>query len=177
MVQAKNTAGFPSDVTDYKRGFSVVLGVCILAMWVTVCVAWVVPKKLMKKDLLLLYFINTIFVVTVFAIITLNLKLFTIEHSAETQIGILMCHNILIPLSLVIFDNISLYQSWRIKSLGTGAILVSLTLFHKLLELIGAIEYVHWSLFYSLLLTIVLLLFSKIATSVIITFSEEVQKT
>ncbi len=153
-----------------------VISICTLAMWCTVCVVWILPKRLSKKDMILLYFINTIFVVTAFAVLTLNLKYFTITHSAETQIGILMCHNIMIPLLLVAFDNISLYQSRLIQALGTAAVFASLTLFQKLLEQIGAIQYVHWNLFYASFLTVVFLLFSKIVTNVIITLSGDVQK-
>jgi hypothetical protein len=160
-----------------SEGFIVVLGVCTLATWVMVCVAWIVPKRLIKKDAILLYFINTIFVVTTFAILTLNLKFFTIAHSAEIQIGILMCHNVLMPLSLVVFENISLNQSRRIRALGTVVILVSLTLFHKLLELLGAIDYVNWSMFHALLLTAALLIFSRLVTYVLMTFSKDALET
>ncbi len=143
------------------------LGVCILATWITIIILCIVPKRLSEKDMVLVYFFDTIFVVISFTILNLNMQFLTESQDAADEIGVLICNNILIPLSLLIFSNISMYQSKIIKYSSTVAICIGLSLFQKLLERMGAIHFNHWNILNAFLLMCLFLIFSRIATFIV----------
>lgn len=147
--------------------------VSIFAAWIVIILVCLIPKKLSEKDMVILYFFNTIFVVSTLTILNLNVRYLTVSRSVEKVFAVFACQYILIPLLLVISANVLMYASKWLKWGCTAAIVVGIVLFQKLLESMGVLFFNHWNLFYSLVMAICFVLLSRFISALIHRVREE----
>ncbi|WP_108671640.1 hypothetical protein [Peribacillus acanthi] len=154
------------------------LAICVLITWIVIIILHAIPKKLSELDMVFLYFMNTIFEVSIFTILHINLNKLVVSHDVEKSFADLVIRLIMIPLVFVITANILLY-SWKyLKWFIVIAIIFSFILMQKLLEWLEIIKTSQWNIGKTLLLFSCYALFSSLMAWMISRVDEkEVTKT
>lgn len=118
--------------------------------------------------MIFLFFIDTIFELSIFTIVHLNLNWLTVSKSIEKGFADLVIRLILVPLVMIISSNILLY-SWKyLKWAVTAGILLLLVLLHLLMVNLGIISGIHWNMYYSAVMFGSCILFSGLMAEFII---------
>lgn len=138
------------------------VGVCALITWIVLIIFTVMPKKLSELDMIFLYFVNTIFELSVFTIVHINLKWLTVSHGVEESFADLILRLIMIPVVFVIATNILLY-SWKfLKWMILIGIIIFFIMLSFLLEKLGVIILNHWNIFYTIIMFSSYAVFSRL---------------
>lgn len=128
------------------------LAVCVLITWIVLIVLSLIPKKLSELDMIFLYFVNTIFELSIFTILHVNLKWINVNHSVEKSLADLVLRLFMIPFVFIITSNILLY-SWKfLKWIIVFGIILCFLLMGRLIEELGIITTPHWKLIYNVLM-------------------------
>lgn len=153
------------------------IAICVLITWVVIIILSLIPKKLSELEMIFLYFVNTIFNLSVFTVLHVNLKWIVVNHSVEKSIADLVLRLIMIPLVFVLTSNILLY-SWKfLKWVIVIAIILGFNLLGKLLEGLGVISFEHWNVIYNTLMFSSYAIFSRLMAWVIVNVDrKEVKK-
>lgn len=129
------------------------LAVCILLTWIVIIILFLMPKTLSERDMVFLFFINTIFELSIFTVIHLNLKLLEVGPGVEKPFADLVLRLIMIPLLLNISANAMRYPSRILKwGITAAIILVPSYVIGPLLVKLGVLIFHNWSLFNNMLL-------------------------
>ncbi|MGG3467483.1 hypothetical protein ABES02_08340 [Neobacillus pocheonensis] len=143
------------------------IAICVLITWLVIIILSLIPKKLSELEMLFLYFVNTIFDLSVFTVLHVNLKWIVVNESVEKSIADLVMRLIMIPLVFVLTSNILLY-SWKfLKWVIVIAIILSFNLLGKLLVGLDVISFDHWNGMYNILMFSSYAVFSRIMAWVI----------
>jgi hypothetical protein len=155
----------------------VILAICVLITWFVIIILSLIPKKFSELDMVFLYFVNTIFELSIFTVLHVNLKWIVVNHSVEKSIADLVFRLIMIPLVFIITSNILLY-SWKfLKWIIVIAMILSFILMQGLLERLGVITTHHWNVIYNFLMFSSYAIFSRFMTWVIVNVDrKEVKK-
>ena len=144
------------------------LAVCVLITWIVFIIFSLIPKKLSELDMIFLYFVNTIFELSIFTILHVNLNWIVVSHSVEKALADLVLRLFMIPFIFIITSNILLY-SWKfLKWITVCAIILSFLLMGHLIERLGIITTNHWNYVYNVLLFSSYAAFSRIMAWVIV---------
>ncbi|WP_163099230.1 hypothetical protein [Peribacillus alkalitolerans] len=138
------------------------LAICVLITWVVIIVLHLIPKKLSELDMIFLYFVNTIFELSIFTILHINLHRISVNHDVEKSLADLTIRLIMIPLVFVITANLILYSWKKLKWLIVIAIILSFILMGKLMESLDIIKTHNWHIAYTILLFSSYALFSSV---------------
>ena len=144
------------------------LAICVLITWFVIIVLTHIPKKLSELDMLFLYFVNTIFELSIFTVLHVNLKWIVVSHSVEKSIADLVLRLIMLPLLFIIMSNILLYSGKFLKWAFIIAIFLSLFLIQMLLKKLGIITTHHMNVVYSFLMFSSYIIFSRLMAWVIV---------
>jgi hypothetical protein len=126
------------------------LAICVFISWIVIIVFSLIPKKFSEQDMVFLFFVNTIFQLSIFTILHVNLKWLYVSRTVEHSLADLVCRLIMIPLVFVITANILLY-SWKVlKWIIVVAIILSFLLLGQLLSKLGVLSMHHWNAFYGI---------------------------
>lgn len=137
------------------------LAICIFITWLAFIILSVIPKKLSVQDMVFLYFVNTIFELSIFTILHINLQWLVVSRSVEHSFADLSFRLFMIPIVFVITANILLY-SWKIwKWIIVGSIIFSFLFIHFLIHKLGILTTHHWNWLYTIILFIIYALFSS----------------
>lgn len=118
--------------------------------------------------MVLLYFVNAIFELSIFTILHVNLKLIEVTDTVEKSIADLVLRIIMIPLVFIITSNILLY-SWRfLKWIIVAAIIMSFMLLERILVWLDVFTTHHWNLLYTLAIFSVYAIFSRVMVWIIV---------
>jgi hypothetical protein len=132
---------------------AVALAVCILITWLVICILSIIPKSLKDVDLIFIYFVNTIFELSVFTIFHINLRWINVGGRIDQSFADLVLRLIMIPLVFVISTQVLFYSIRIWKWVITGAIILLFILFSKLLEKFGILHLSsHWKVFYTFIM-------------------------
>lgn len=144
------------------------LAVCVLIAWFVIIILSLIPKKLTELEMVFLYFVNTIFELSVFSVLHVNLKWIVVPHTFEKSIADLVLRFIMIPLVFIISSNILLY-SWKfLKWIIVVAIILCFLFIQQLLEWLGVITIHHWNGVYTIFMFSCYAIFSRIMAWVIV---------
>ncbi|MDP4083680.1 MAG: hypothetical protein Q8934_03595 [Bacillota bacterium] len=136
--------------------------ICMLITWIVIIILSLIPKRLSEIDMVFLFFVNTIFELSIFTIFHVNLKWLNISQEVEKSLADLMFRLIMVPLFFIISTNILLY-SWKfLKWIIILAMLVCFILMKDLLKSLGILTTHHWNMMYSILMFCSYLIFSRL---------------
>ena len=128
------------------------LAISILISWIVIIIASLIPKKLSEQDMVFLFFVNTIFELSIFTILHINLKWIHVSRTIENSFADLSFRLVTDPLVFVMTANIMLY-SWKImKWIIVSAIILSFLLLGQLLERLGVLSLENWNNFFAIIL-------------------------
>lgn len=138
------------------------LAVCVLITWLVIIVLSLIPKKLDEIEMVFLFFVNTIFELSIFTVFHVNLKWIEVNDSIEKSFADLVLRLGLIPITFIITTNILLY-SWKyLKWIIVIAIILAFLFMNKLIEWLGILTLNQWNLFYTVIVFSSYAVFSRI---------------
>lgn len=144
------------------------LAICVLITWFVIIVLTHIPKKLSELDMLFLYFVNTIFDLSIFTVFHVNLKWIVVNRSFEESIADLVLRLFMIPLVFVITSNILLYNWKFLKWVIVALIILGFIPLQVLVKKLGIISTPHMNIMYSLLMFSSYAVFSRFMAWVIV---------
>jgi hypothetical protein len=128
------------------------LAICVLITWLVIIVLSLIPKKLSRIEMVFVYFVNTIFELSIFTILHINLKWIDVSHSVEKSFADLVLRLIMIPLVFVITANILMY-SWKfLKWLIIVVIILCFLLMQAMIIRLGILTILHLNAIYTFIL-------------------------
>ncbi|UOF90219.1 hypothetical protein LSG31_20545 [Fodinisporobacter ferrooxydans] len=137
------------------------LAISVFITWLVIIILSLIPKKLSELDMVFLYFVNTIFELSIFTIVHLNLRWIDVSDSVEKSFADLVLRIIMNPLLIIISSNVLLY-SWKIaKWVIVGGMILSFIFLQKLFEWLGIVTLHHWNIFYTLVMFACYVAFSR----------------
>lgn len=144
------------------------IAVCLFIAWCTILILALIPKKLTELEMVFLFFVGTIFELSLFTLFHLNLHWMDVSKSVEKSLADLVMRLICIPVVLVITSNFLLYSSRLLKwCLATVVVLMGIML-QKTVVWLGILTTPHWNAGYTALLFCVYIAFVKLMTWLII---------
>lgn len=118
--------------------------------------------------MIFLYFVNTIFELSIFTILHVNLKWIIVNDSVEKSLADLVFRLFMIPFVFIITSNILLY-SWKfLKWIIVFGIILCFLLEELLIKQLGIITTPHWKLIYTVLMFSSYAAFSRFMAWVIV---------
>ncbi|WP_421383311.1 hypothetical protein ACOJQI_02720 [Bacillus salacetis] len=136
------------------------LAVCVLMTWIVVIILMLIPKKLSEIEMVFVYFANTVFELSIFTILHLNLKWIQIDQGFEKSIADLVLRIFMIPLIFVITANILCYRWKLLKFVVVILINLSFLFLNILITKLGILKATHWSPLYTVILFMSYTIFS-----------------
>lgn len=136
------------------------LAVCVLITWFIFIFLSLLPKKLSDHDMIFLYFMNTIFEVSIFTVLSINVKWISASHDVEKSIAGIVIRFIMIPILFVILTNFLFHSSKYIKWILLIIIFLYYLWVKWLLISLGIIAFQQWNFIYESLLFIICTIFS-----------------
>jgi hypothetical protein len=131
----------------------VALAICILITWLVICIFSIIPKSLKDVDMIFIYFINTIFELSVFTIFHINMRWINVGARIDQSLADLVLRLIMIPLVFVISTQVLFYSIRIWKWVITAGIILLFIPFSKLLEKLGVVHLSsHWNVFYTFIM-------------------------
>lgn len=145
-----------------KGGIVSSLAVCVLMTWIVIIVLTLIPKKLSEIEMVFVYFTNTVFELSIFTILHINLEWIHIDQSVEKSLADLVLRLFMFPLVFVMTANILLYR-WRIlKFVVVILINLSFLFINFLMKNLGILKTTHWNYSYTILLFMSYTIFSSL---------------
>ncbi|WP_181909755.1 hypothetical protein [Paenibacillus taihuensis] len=126
--------------------------------------------------MIILYAVNTIFDLSIFAIVHINLNWISVNTDVEQSLADLVLRLIMIPLVMVMVSNILLY-SWKwLKWIIVIGILLLFIPMQFILQKLDILKAIHWNIYYTLCMFSLYIIFSSLMTLFITRFrSKEVK--
>lgn len=121
----------------------------LLVTWVALITFALVPKRLTPFEMTFLFFINTIFELSGFSILHINLQFIQVTPGVANALADLMFRLIELPLFLVATTNILLSSRTLFKWTGVVLIICFSVLVQQILVWAGILTLHHWNVFYS----------------------------
>ena len=116
--------------------------------WVIITVFCLIPKRLLIEENITLFFIYNIIVINIYTILDLDLKLITPNNETDMFISLWLHRNIIIPLSLIIFVNLVINSTTRIRKSFTSVVAFLILYFIEVLTLwVNIKTYSGWNLY------------------------------
>ncbi|KIL39660.1 hypothetical protein SD70_18640 [Gordoniibacillus kamchatkensis] len=134
--------------------------------WMAVTFFSIIPKKIPPFETIFLFCVNTIFELSIFSILHLNLKFIVVEPGIGNGIADLMLRLIELPLLLVASSNILLYSN-KVKWCWVALIILFTLLVQQTLEWMDIITFQRWNIMYTGIYMCVNVAFSSMMTWVI----------
>jgi hypothetical protein len=144
---------------------SIIIGTVVT--WIAVTVFSLIPKKLTPFEIIFVFCIDTIFELSMFSILHVNLKFIKVEPGVSNGIADLMLRLIELPLLLVTSSNILLYSNKMVKWCGVAVIVLFTLIVQQILVQIKMISFHHWNVLYSGFFICGCIVFSRIMTWII----------
>lgn len=149
------------------------ISIGVVVSWIAITFFSLIPKRLSLLETIFLFCANTVFELSVFSILHINLKLIDVEPGLENGIANLMFRLIELPLLLVASSTILLYSA-KYKWWAVTAIILFTLIVQQALLSLGILSFNHWNLFYSGLGMCLNVLFSRTMTWVITSVERKV---
>ena len=138
--------------------------VCVFITWSVILILSVIPKKLSEQEMIFLFFVDTIFELSIFTVFHLNFHWMLVSHSVEKSISDLVIRLVWVPVMLVIASNVSLYSSRFFRWGIVVAVVLSGIAIQKVQEWLGILTTPHWNVVYTALMFFSYVAFSRLMT-------------
>jgi hypothetical protein len=135
--------------------------------WISITVFLLIPKKLTLFEMIFLFCVDTIYELSIFSILHVNLKLIVVEPGISNGIADLMFRIIVLPLLLVITSNLLLFSNKKIKWCGVVLIVLITLILQQILIQINTLSFHNWNIIYSGITMCSAVVFSRIMSWVI----------
>jgi len=155
------------------RGYIVSIAVCAFITWIIIIILSLIPKKLSEVDMVLLYFANAIFEVSIFTVIHVNLSWIEVNHSVEKSLADLIIRFVMFPLLFLIMSNVMMYHWKFTKWVIAAGIAFFFILINMLLGWLGINKMLHWNSLYTIGIFGAYAVFSQVMTRAIIRVDRE----
>ncbi|ERI91520.1 hypothetical protein HMPREF1982_03164 [Clostridiales bacterium oral taxon 876 str. F0540] len=139
----------------------------ILASWLFIILFTLIKKSLTKEENSTLFFFITMVIINIFTIITLNMKLIQNTSVLEYYYCLLLQRNIIIPLTLLTYINLELFQTRFKKIVFSFLTFIILFCFELILKWLGLKVYTGWRISFTAILIIILMLVTKIGAIIL----------
>ncbi|KPV41850.1 hypothetical protein [Alicyclobacillus ferrooxydans] len=140
------------------------IAVCVFITWCTIVALALIPKKLTSLEMVFLFFVCTIFELSVFNIFNLNLQWMMVSKNVEKSLADLVMRLICIPVALLMASNFILYSSKFLKWGLTAAMVLLGVLMQKTIEWLGILSTPNWNIGYTALLFCSYIVFTGLMT-------------
>lgn len=147
-----------------RRAGRLPIAICALIAVCVITVLLFMPKKLSEPELVFLYFVNTIFTLSIFTFFSLNLKLLEVSKDVDRSLSDLIIRIIVVPLYMVISANVLLYNWKWLRWITVALMVVGGLLLQLLLIRLGILKLRYWNMGYTLLMFSVYIAFSRMMT-------------
>ncbi|MFC4810880.1 hypothetical protein [Paenibacillus sp. GCM10023250] len=144
------------------------LSICIFLACCAIIALSLIPKKLTELESLFVFFGSTVFELSVFTIVHVNLDWVIVPHSNEPAFAILVLRLAVIPVMLVIAAHVLLYERPWLKWISAAGILLFFMLLHSLEVKLGILVTPHWNAYYSLVVFAGCIAFTRVLTQLIL---------
>lgn len=122
------------------------LSLFALIGWLTIIIFSLIPKSLSTEDNIIMFFLLNIATISIYTILTLNLRLLTPASNVRLFISLWIQRSIIIPVSLLILMNLLiLYNKKSKKFIASAALILILTFIDLLTVWTGVKNYTGWS--------------------------------
>lgn len=138
------------------------LAIIVFITWLFIILLSKIPKRLSEHDMIFLFFVNTIFELSIFTLMHLNFNWIVVSHNVEKSIADLVMRLILNPLTFIITTNFLLYPRKFLKWILMGGMLLYFILMERLLEWLGVLTVHHWKPWLSILMFSSYAVFSRL---------------
>lgn len=153
------------------------LAVCVFITWIAISILAMIPKKLTILEMVFLFFVCTIFELSIFTVFHLNLHWIIVSENIEKSVADLVMRLACMPVIMVITSNFLLYTS-RVLKLGLMAtVVLGGVMLHKTVKWLGILTTPHWNLWYTVVLFCSYIIFLKLMTWFVIYLKQTEGKT
>ncbi|KPV44105.1 hypothetical protein AN477_08495 [Alicyclobacillus ferrooxydans] len=128
------------------------LAVCTFLAWITILILAMLPKTLTLLEMVFLFFVCTIFELSIFTIFHLNLHWIEVSTSPEKSFANLTIRLICVPVILVIISNVQFYPSNTLRWILLTTIVVLGVILQKIMQWLGIITTPHWNMWLTILM-------------------------
>jgi hypothetical protein len=137
-----------------------VVSLFALLGWATIIVFFLIPKSLNTEENLILFFIINIITISIYTILTLNLRLLGSAENVASFIALWIQRSIIIPLcNLILMNLLPLYDN-KLKKVITAVVITLILTFVDLLTLwVDVKTYTGWNAFLTAFTILVLVPF------------------
>ena len=153
------------------------LAVCVFITWSVILIFVLIPKKITGFEMIFLFFICTIFELSLFNLFHLNLHWVNVNKSVEKSLADLIMRLICMPVILVMTSNFLLYSSRILKWCLAGAVVLFCVMVQELLVWLGILTTPHWNAGYTVLMCCGDIIFARLMTWFIIYIKQTEGKT
>lgn len=153
-----------NDVSRLRRAGRLPIAICAIIAVCVITVLLFMPKKLSEPESVFLYFVNTIFALSIFTYFSLNLRWLEVSKEVDKSLTDLIVRIIVVPLYMVISTNVLLYNWKWWRWLTVALMVVGGLLLQILLIRLGVLKPRHWNMAFTLLMFSVYFSFSRIMT-------------
>lgn len=119
-----------------------------IVVWIAVTFFSLIPKKLSSFETIFVFCTSTIFELSVFSILHINLRLIEVEPGIANGMADLMFRLLEIPLLLTASANLLLYRT-KIKWVAAASIVLFTLIVQQTSLRVGILHFHHWNLVYS----------------------------
>lgn len=135
--------------------------------WIALTVFSLIPMRLTPFEMIFIFCADTIYELSIFSIVHVNLKFIVVEPGISNGIADLMFRLIVLPLLLVVTSNLLLFSNKKIKWCGVVLIVLFALIVQQILVQINTLTFYHWSIIYSGIAICSAVVFSRIMSWVI----------
>jgi hypothetical protein len=136
--------------------------------WLTIIVFFLIPKSLNTEENIILFFILNIGIISIYTMLTLNLKLLSSASNVPLFISLWIQRSIITPIGLIILMNLLLFYDKRYKKIIASLVTILLLTFIDLLTVwTGVKNYTGWNTFLTISTFIVLVILYYVLTKLI----------
>ncbi|MBO7744805.1 hypothetical protein I8J29_11395 [Paenibacillus sp. MWE-103] len=144
------------------------LAICIFLACCAIIALSLIPKKLTELESLFVFFSGTVFELSAFTIVHVNLDWVIVPHGNEPSYANLVMRLVVIPVILVIASHVLLYdRKWLKWILASGIVLLFIP-FQYLQEKLGILVTPHWNVYYTLIVFAGYIAFARVMAQLIL---------
>jgi hypothetical protein len=140
-----------------------ILATFFIIAWMISACYWMLPKHFSFIDVLILWFLNSIAIVSLHTILSLNWYWISISENIELFLSFLLIRSIIDPMLLLIFENIFYHTLKAVWKTFTAIGILTLFLVIEFLSVrLHIVTFITFNYFYAGLMYVLFLVFSHL---------------
>jgi hypothetical protein len=147
----------------WREELILVLALFAFIAWLTIIVFSFIPKSLSTEENIIMFFILNITTISVYTILTLNLRLIEPSNALDAFIAQCIHRSLIIPLCLLTLINLTFSYDQKLKKITVSIIAILILNFIELLTVWASLKsFTGWNSFLTILSLIVLVVFFNV---------------